>query len=212
MAEGEHQAKVEKRQAQLSRHGDDHIKNCGGAPIAISAVHHILCITCMAKRFNDYKKGSPDIAAYIERCLDITPWDINDGHNQIRLPKKKQYFLGDPTFPGNLVCHDVDHPTYTDEISEHLKTEVWNKLCQNQEPHKVDSKSIKGELDGVSTTFRTKLMGRALRPPGTAVGWAKRHEDEYADTWYHPFSMAEDPYPRSPGSRTSLSGIFDRLK
>lgn len=211
MAEGDHQAKTEKRLAKLTRNGDEHIDNCGDPAIAISNVHHILPVTCMAKRFSNYKKDNPDVATYIERCLDITNWNINDSHNQIRLPKKKQYLATNGKTPSNLPCHDVDHPTYTDEVSDHLKTKVWDALCANQEPHKVDAKDIKAELEGISTLFKGRLATRGNRSPKTADGWTRRHDQDLADSWYRPFSMAEDPQPRSPGSTKDLSGILDKL-
>lgn len=175
-------------------------------------IHHILSITCLAKRAADYKKGREE---YTELCLYCAVWDINAAPNLIGLPLNSQYRATDGQIPTNLPSHQVDHNTsggYTAEVSRYLKAEVWDKVNKKDKIHKIDVEQIEARLKSASAAWRRKLIAFGSRNGGTRSSWKHRFDKDQKNKWYKPFSMASSPNPRSPGlSLSDLSFIFKKL-
>ncbi|MEW5801040.1 MAG: AHH domain-containing protein [bacterium] len=173
--------------------------------------HHITCSHAVEGRKIEKEKKK-----YVEDCLWITKWDLNDSSNLIGLPKNRQYRTTDGKKPLNMCSHQVDHNTsdgYTSECKKWLKENVWNTLCDKRKKHEVTAKAIKKQLEKCTSVFKKKLETRGMRKGGTLVCWQKRFQEEYEDIWYHPFSMAKKPRKRYPGiSNKNLKSIFSLIK
>ncbi|KFA94394.1 AHH domain-containing protein [Archangium violaceum] len=210
-----HIKKENKKRKSILHATSNYQKNCasGFQKKEYSQIHHILCLQSIASRAEQYKPGLKD---YIEACLWVTPWDINNPDNLMGLPLNKQYRKSDGKEPKNLPSHQIDHNTrggYREEVSAYLKDNVWSTLTAKKKVHDVDVKKLKDELESASNTFRTRLEKRGLRGPQTKLGWQNRFEPTYAKTWHLPFSMARIPSPRSPGiSLKKLVNVFKKLK
>jgi hypothetical protein len=210
----EHMEKTAKQQSVL-RGQSGYQGNCssGFRESGYCQIHHILSLTCIGKRAQDYKSAD---AQYIEDCLWCTPWNVNDGHNLIGLPLNKKYIDSNGTAPVNLPSHQVDHNTlqgYTFEVSRWLKGNVWDKITAKTKIHKVDVQKVQDLLKAGSDHWRNQLENvRGHRKPGTVEGWQKRFEPAMKKKWYIPFSMALMVSERSPGkSPTDLTEIFKNL-
>lgn len=167
--------------------------------------HHILC--CMAVK--SINVDSPDLP-YIEDCLWITDWDVNNPDNLIGLPVKQQYVASKGLIPANRCAHNVDHPIYNQDVCKWLKKNVWDKVKGQQAPHNVDPKCIASDLKNCSMTFDTFLAAYAIRNGGTVSSWTNRFTQ--TDTWYQPFSMAATPSPRHPGTDpNTFARLFEKL-
>lgn len=217
MSLADHIAKTPKRQIVTERvSGYD--KNCvtGFIRVAYSQAHHIICVSSVGKRRDDYPRTPPELADYLEACLWVTPWNINDGKNLIGLPLNRQYQDSDGDQPENLPSHQVDHNTrdgYTNEVSQYLKENVWRSLTAKKEVHDVDVAKLKKELEDSSDEFRQRLSDRGARKGGTRHCWQNRFEADYKTRWYYPFSMGRHPSHRSPGvSLRLLDNIFKQIK
>lgn len=195
-------------------------KNCGSGfqTKGYCQIHHIVCVSCIADR----KGGYPDdMEDYLEACLWITKWDLNDAHNLVGLPLNRQYRRSEGKIPENMPSHQVDHNTrdgYTQDVFDYLKENVWNSLTAKKKVHEVDAATLRDQLRDASDEFRGKLdeygqrgvVGR--KKGGTRNCWENRFEDAYKDVWYHPFSMGKNPSRRSPGvSLKRLTRIFKKL-
>jgi hypothetical protein len=178
--------------------------------------HHIVCVSSVGKRRVDYPKEPPELADYLEACLWVTPWDINDGKNLIGLPLNSQYRDSNGKEPGDLPSHQVDHTSregYTHEVSNYLMENVWRCLTAKKEVHEVDVATLKRELEEVSDEFRQRLIDRGGRQGGTKLCWEKRFEEGFKRTWYHPFSMGRNPSPRFPGvSLQLLENVLKKIR
>ena len=209
-----HIKKEHKKRKTVLHATSNYAKNCtsGFQKKSYSQIHHIVCLQSVAARVEQYNPGLKD---YIEACLWVTPWDINNSNNLIGLPLNCQYRKSDGKVPENLPSHQVDHNTkggYREEVSDYLKNNVWNTLSAKKKVHDVDVKRLKDELEKASTTFRTRITNRGGRQGGTKLCWEKRFESSYKTRWYHPFSMALRPNPRYPGlSLKKLVNIFKKL-
>ena len=209
-----HLVKPQKRKSIVTP-SSNYAGNCGsgfktaGTP---HQIHHILSITCLAKRADHYKKGSE---AYTELCLYCAEWDTNAAPNLIGLPLNAQYRASDGRIPKNLPSHQVDHNTaggYTAEVSAYLKENVWDKLNKKDKIHKIDVEQIETRLKNASSAWRRKLQAFGRRNGGTLASWKKRFEKAQKSKWYKPFSMASTPNPRHPGiSLSDLTSIFKKL-
>ncbi|MCP3143936.1 AHH domain-containing protein [Pyxidicoccus xibeiensis] len=208
-----HIKKEKKRESTLHK-TSNYAKNCntGFRTKPYCEIHHIVCLQSVAARVEQYNPGLKD---YVEACLWVTPWDINDSNNLMGLPLNFQYRMSDGTAPKNMPSHQVDHNTrggYREEVSDYLKENVWNALTAKKKVHDVDVKRLKDELDKASTTFRGRIKVRGTRQGGTKKCWQKRFDKAYKALWYHPFSMALRPNPRHPGlSLKTLVKIFKKL-
>ncbi len=178
--------------------------------------HHILCNHAVVGRQIDKNK------AFVEDCLWITPWDLNDAHNMIGLPKNVQYRASDGKIPVNLPSHQVDHNTaggYTEECKYYLKKHIWSTLNDRRKHHETNAKAIDAALRTGSDYFRGELIRRGSRKKGTAFCWGHRFSDPPASAtateksnykwekkWYYPFSMATEARvnQRRPGVRWDL--------
>lgn len=168
--------------------------------------HHICCNHAVEGReINENKE-------YVEECLWITDWDLNNSGNLTGLPKNRQYRNSLGTNPVNLCSHQVDHNTssgYTFECKQWLKINVWNKLNDKKKQHEVNAVDLKAQLEQCTSVFKAKLTARGARKGGTLLCWKNRFDPAWTDTWYHPFSMGMFPRPRRPGiSSTDLTNIF----
>lgn len=166
--------------------------------------HHILCNHSVTDA-NIAKAIPKDDLPFAKACLWITPWKLNDAHNMIGLPLNWQYRDTDGKVPENLPSHQVDHNTtggYTDECTDWLKNNVWNKIKDKGKDHEANAENMNTVLRGASDHFRGLLEDRGTRPDGkgTARCWAQRFPKappgvtryKHEKKWYFPFSMAKD--------------------
>ena len=200
--------KTRRREVTLERKSNAR-KNCDtGFRSGRWQTHHICCKHSIASRNTD---------DYIEDCLWITQWDINEAHNLIGLPTNKQYRESKGMIPENLPSHQVDHNTrygYTKECTLWLQRNVWEALDRNQKNHEVTAERIRASLREASEHFREELESRGGRCRGTKYCWERRFPDhpEYVEHWYYAFSMAENPSKRHPGiDMNRLTEIFKKI-
>lgn len=209
-----HIQKTEERESVLHKvSGYDANCSTGFRVPKFCQIHHIVCVSSVAQRAAGYPDGMFD---YIEACLWVTPWDINDGHNLVGLPLNKQYRTSDGQTPENTPSHQIDHNTrdgYTNEVTQYLAENVWNSLSAKKKVHEVDVQKLTSLLRGASDEFRGKLVSRGGRKDGTRVCWEHRFDDAYRTKWYYPFSMGKTPSRRHPGvSFKRLTKIFKKLE
>jgi hypothetical protein len=176
-----------------------------------SQVHHILCEHAIKDRVESYPQDAT-IISYIESCLALTEWSINNDDNLIGLPTNAQYILSNGTVPINYPAHNIDHTTddgYSTEVTRWLQHNLWNTLEAKSEPHEADVQKIKDQL---KQGTKHLLTNRGLRTYGTQMGWKLRHDKGYEKKWYQPFSMAKKPRHRHPGvDKSNLTQLFDML-
>ena len=194
----------------INRAGDQHKTHCkdwvsGKVPFPCNA-HHILPVTC----FNRIKCNPQAKAAYVRRCIWVSKWNINGGtrhkqpeeNNMIRLPLfsaynnaypkpgKTEFRKAEGKYPVNECMHNSrysEHYIYNKEVRTWLNDNVWSKLQEDKEKHKLKGKDILKELQGAEGHFRGELVKRGKREPGTKKGWMDR-----PDKWWMPFTMAHD--------------------
>lgn len=209
-----HFEKPKKRKSVLARNSSYRSNTTSGFVVGPGKnweAHHVLCNHAVEGRVIEKNKE------YVEDCLWITDWDLNNGGNMIGLPTNRQYRQSLGAIPLDLPSHQVDHNTvggYTEECKEWLKINVWDTLLEKKDNHEIDAKDIKALLEGGTTTFLAKIHLRGSRKGGTKHCWDRRFpaHAEHVDGWYHPFSMAKKPSPRSPGIDWSkLENIFKKL-
>ena len=227
MADPEHFEKPKKRSSVLER-DNKYRQTCVDANSGFnssierrSEVHHILCNHSVAKRLEDYKNDGGVTMTYIENCLWITDWDLNNKDNLIGLPRNRQLreCYGEKPektwIPLNLPSHHVDHNTadgYTNEVQMWLRRNIWDKLEAASKQHKADAETIKKQLEDGSAHFKKLLLSRGTREMGTKMGWKLQHDKRYERLWYQPFSMGKKPSHRQPAaSNTDMTGIFKKL-
>lgn len=213
-----HAAPTAKRESRLTR-SSNYRQTCtawfspGHTPnfADLWQAHHVACDHALGGREVD-----PVDREYVEQCLWITKWDLNDADNLVGMPLNKQYKRSDGTMPVNLPSHQVDHNTtrgYTDECKDWLKDNLWDTLKAGQDPHTVDPKDIAATLKACTATFKAKLVARGFRSGGTVAAWTTRFDAANERTWYHPFSMGAAPEHRGPGvSTTDLTALFKKFK
>lgn len=166
--------------------------------------HHVLC--CMAVKSINVQS---DYLHFVEDCLWITDWNINDADNLLSLPTKQQHVAQQGCSPANKPAHNVDHPIYNQDVCKWLKENVWDNVKMQQAPHTVDPKCIASDLKNCTKSFKAFLTAYGIRNGGTALSWKNRFDEE--DTWFEPFSMAATPSPRHPGTKTSLADLFTKI-
>ncbi|WP_437806607.1 hypothetical protein [Sorangium sp. So ce1078] len=217
MAENEHFTKTAENHASVLEKGGNYASACNTGYINRrpyedkrhrSEVHHIVCEHSIKLRFNAYKHEPT--RDYIEDCLWITDWDINNVNNLIGLPTNQRFRVDWASTsdtsrwtPIDLPSHQVDHNTsdgYTHEVSLWLQKNVWDTLNAAKKQHAVDAAKIKRQLEKGEKHFREELQERGTREPGKLVAWPNRRNAEYAKMWYHPFSMGKKPRHRNPGA------------
>ncbi len=180
-----------------------------------SNIHHIVCISCMADGTIEEYVTDAARFQFIKNCLAETNWNINAGPNTIGLPKKQAYVdkLASPYW-GGWACHQVDHPSYLNKVSDRLNDDIW-VTCQGvAQDCKIKGQAIATQLKNESDFWRGKLSGR-----DTVNKWKTKKTDP---DWYKPFSMDIDtPSPRkpppdwadqfTPGMVSRLSELFAML-
>jgi hypothetical protein len=162
-------------------------------------IHHILCEHAITDISPEDDDASGTKFKFIRDCLCIIKWDINDSSNLIGLPLKSAYITPRATVPEDLPCHNVDHNTstgYTYECKKWLHDNVWNSLVDRRKSHEVNAQNILDQLEACKTKFKGLITTRGARNGGTASSYKNRKTEA---NWYHPFSMAKKPTPRSPG-------------
>lgn len=212
---GEHFSKSHKRESKLTRASASTYR--GNSTTGFTAgswqAHHILCEHAIGSRtFED-----PDFG---EACLWVTKWDLNDSHNMLGMPVRTDFRNG-RVAPLNICSHSNDHNTtggYTTECKDFIQSNVWDKVQKGKKGHTTDPKDLSAALRATSDYFRGELTRRAHRSGGTTLAWVNRHEDDWADTWYRPFSMAIEGaiVPRQPGAKSAIAermyNVFQRIK
>ncbi|WP_437979826.1 hypothetical protein [Sorangium sp. So ce117] len=184
-------------------------------------VHHILCEHSIETRFGYYKDDPT--RDYIEDCIWITDWDINNANNLIGLPRNRRFRVDWASTsdtsrwtPLDVPSHQVDHNTsdgYTKEVSKWLQKNLWDTLSAAKKQHAVDAAKIKRQFVKGEKHFREELEERGTREPGKLVAWPNRFKEEYEKTWYHPFSMGKKPRHRHPGAPGKVAtGLFAKLR
>lgn len=172
--------------------------------------HHIACDHAVSGREIDNNEE------YVENCLWITDWNLNNPDNLIGLPTNRQHRKLKGKNPENMCSHQVDHNTtngYTDECKQWLKDNVWDSLNKEKKTHEVNAEAIKKQLEECTRQFKQRLVDRGNRDPGTKDGMKFRFK-KHKNTWYYPFSMADDPFvsKRHPGvDFESLINIFKKI-
>ena len=119
----------------------------------------------------------------------------------------------------DLPCHDNDHPSYTEELIQYLKRQIWQPLAQEKKACNVNGKSIRSQLESASSHWRQFLVKRGAEHGGAAHCWVKRHEPGYDKFWYIPFSMnpgtprKAKPPPKLPKKNQAewLEKLFSNL-
>jgi hypothetical protein len=170
--------------------------------------HHIACNHAVEGRVIKVNR------AYVEDCLWITDWDLNDPDNLIGLPEYAQYKFSSGASPQNYCAHDVDHNTsdgYTEECKTWLKDNVWDTLNDKKKKHDVNAEAIRQQLVKCTSLFKGKLERRGIRKGGTLVCYRNRFEPGWEDKWYYPFSMADLPRKRHPGTKRDLDKLFQQI-
>lgn len=198
---------------------------CGGTPGTHWQSHHIVCVSSLGSRT---AKDDPT-KLKLEQSLYITDWNINKAPNMIGLPQRCQFRQSygaaevlpaaaqaaawAAVTPKNLPAHNNDHNTkggYTDEVTSHLQTNIWDKFDANKGDHNADATWLQGQLEDASKHFEGVLIARGNRAPKTVDAWKQRFT--LNPGWEDPFSMADVPTERNPGRAVGdLTNIFKGL-
>ncbi|WP_324956122.1 AHH domain-containing protein [Archangium sp.] len=101
-----------------------------GRPYEFEA-HHILPY----EAFHYETNGTPLVDAKARVYLQLTPYDINNGHNIAMLPAKNQHV---PVHA--MVHHPSDHPPWTALVVDEIKnivSDIHERIAQKQKPHQI---------------------------------------------------------------------------
>jgi len=224
-----HQAAPKQATTNLNKEVGDYRNTYPKAPPSFTIpgkkygqVHHLVCQKSITDRRSDYPTD-PDTSKYVEACLQLSGWNINDPVNLLGMPTNLQHSVKAGTDPADLPSHQVDHNNIDGyrltDVKEYLKSQVWNQLAAKKgKPHDVDVENIKKFLEDCSKAMQDRLVQRGKRGDpakkyvGTAANWEHRLEPDCSPTWFKPFSMAKNPVPRKPpASKVPLANIFQKL-
>lgn len=201
-------------------------------------IHHILPVSSLQR---GHLNVPPNDIDFIDNCIKITDWNINEHYNTIGLPLKNAFYKLDEnkyfTLPtakdtwtvfdnwDGLPCHQVDHDLYTKDTYKKLKMLVWDKLKNESEDCKIDLVDAQTHFTNAAKFYHNILKNRGsgsnVGTPGTRQCWTNRLKKEYEDRWYKPFSMAPTgqirkreapPQNLSPSLVEKLGGIFKIIK
>lgn len=193
MAAGKHKAKSKKNlfctEPSYPCHcpsANNYRTNCDPGGWAYQA-HHILCKASVRQVVEEPKN--------IKETVKKTRWCVNARHNMVALPVWGETIMwytkntSKPPF-ANRVQHNWDHngaSRYRPEVEGELQ-KIVSRVKDAIEEHDSDGVgALTGALNGLATTFRTRLRGRAQRRGGTH----KQFQNNGADPqWWMPFSMA----------------------
>ena len=186
-----------------------------------SQFHHIICINSI----QNVQIKPNDKLDFFRKCMVLTDWDINDGHNLISLPTKEVFYRSDlkglnprqlvfffihemdaqmgkfGTVP-DLPCHTPDnnaHENYRTEVIDHLKKIVWEPLAEAKdltECEKINGRNIREELRSISDFWRKFLNLRGKSHGGAAYCWRNRNDEGVKNVWYIPLSMDPGDPPK----------------
>ena len=125
-----------------SRKHPEHITNCKTGYYRDNGkyvqVHHIVCVSSVQDSYiYDQLKNDNDFMI-VRKCLMVTEWNINSGHNCIGLPLKRAFVSRPPRKSGGLPCHLVDHNHYTKNMNADLNKKVWQTALEKAEECKVN--------------------------------------------------------------------------
>lgn len=137
----------------------------------------------------------------IRKSLEQTTWCINTGRNLIALPEfahtitwygnvarlKITPNVAPPPFQ-NLPSHDYDHGPYQDEVEADLRG-IADKV--EKAGHGFSPGNLKGDLNALSSKYKSQLRARGLRVGGTHAAFLSGIADPDG-LWFVPFSMAPD--------------------
>ncbi len=178
-------------------------KKSGPVTLDISQnAHHILCVAEVTGIMSSDDK--------LKKVLQNTKWCINHKRNMISLPlfyhtvywycldkesrgagrmRIGRYFTTRRTPKFKNKCnHDYDHDKYNEEVQTELKK---LNATVKQAVHDYDAGELAGELNDLSSTFRTRLRNRGKRQGGTHAAWMGALKGT-KPKWYEPFSLAGD--------------------
>jgi hypothetical protein len=200
-----HKRSSKKSLIQRNRKGRVHIDNCGegyhNASGYFTQIHHIVCISSIANATISDKVQDKGQTEFVRECLKLTKWDINDAPNTVGLPLKRAFVhKGAPGGWDGWPCHQVEHPSYTEKVSDKLYENVWVKVLKKRAKCKdckkecnINAASVLQELNTESKTWLSFLRNRGngsdSGQKGTAYCWTNRATNV---NWYIPFSMNPD--------------------
>lgn len=84
------------------------------------------------------------------------------------------------------------HSAYTAEVIQEIKVNVWDPISSNKKKHKVDAKTVKGEIKTWAEENYNWLENRGT---GSAVLWEKRLDSGDKTDWYTPYTMYDVDNP-----------------
>ena len=193
-----------------SRNGDEHARNCksgyygkrpmkfGEKDMVVTEIHHVLCVHACSDDTHP-SDLSEDELTFIHKSLAITDWNINEGHNNIGLPRKWAYVLdtGNATGWDGLPCHQVDHDIYLDTVKQWVTEEIWNKIKANKTEgncENMEGSAVAQLFKDGSVHWKSFLEERGKMHGGTkaCLDYCMRGVPDPAkdDVWHVPFSMA----------------------
>lgn len=139
--------------------------------------HHILSLICIANR----RGVTEDDSIYLEKCLWITNWNVNEEPNMIGLPQnawfRVSYGATVPLYkPANIPSHNTGHHAYLRDVEKWLYDFVWkNYNAKNAEGHDEGVTELRQALVDASNNWRGKLKAYGARNGGTIASWKNRH-------------------------------------
>lgn len=191
--------------------------------------HHILPVEAL----QDPNIKPQSHLEFINQCMAITKWDINESPNMHGLPTKKPLEDADRyssplplSFTDsaklalskkairdaaagkfgalpNLPCHKFEHPSYSTEVMNYLKKRVWEPLCEGIKPCEVNPKNLRKALNGASKRWRGWLVERGEEGKGAAYCWINRWDDPAIEHTWYR-PLSMAPEPRACPRPTKL--------
>lgn len=215
------------------RNGDKHARNCTDGYIrpkneGVLNIHHVLCI-CVCHDTAMPESFTKDDKDFVKLCLANTDWDINNGGNNIGLPKKWAYIKypndsGDCKW-GKLPCHQVDHDLYITEVIGWMEKNVWNKMKNASKKKKceyLEGKKVDQLFNDGSKEWKAFLNKRGKKFGGTKASLdyclhGTKNEKLNEKNWRVPFSMSPAEIPKRvkpklrKGRKNLVSSDVDEL-
>lgn len=169
--------------------------------------HHVLCVASVTQFIGKKTKIQP--------IVKQTKWCINNGDNLLAMPMWgtiNTYYnaairLGalekaGPPFQ-NIPVHSYDHAKYQKALNIDLAN-LADQIADIAEKHEDPSGTLAGALEGMRAEYKDdKLLTHGTRARGTHREWLEGLAGRPSGNWYLPFSMADDPEPRTFPARRS---------
>ncbi|ACB36328.1 hypothetical protein Lcho_4076 [Leptothrix cholodnii SP-6] len=173
------------------------IKGNPNPPPKSFEAHHILCAASVGVMIVD--AGGKGVG----KLVGDTEWCINTRKNMIAMPlwgHTVKWYCNIPAVTlgaanrkappfKNLPQHDWDHTGnggYQEEVDADLRDVVKDL---KKAGHDTSTFDLAGELDALSSKFKSALKARGKRSGGTHAGWQAGRAAPNSQ-WYAPFSMA----------------------